>query len=283
MDKKVIGILVAIILVIAIVIICLALGNKNGEVPTNPVVVINDSGEQEVKISRNVETDPYTANVPNEIFDFYLEKVNEIEKKHKEEQAKLIEENPDGIELASLTKLKYDLVFFDDNNIPEMVVTDTGHNTRLYTYDAGKVIYAMREDGEESGEEYGWVFGAGGNQGYEFVPRANILRNINSDYAGLIRYYAFYKLDENEHRLVDKFDGVLCEYHFEDTNENGNVDEDEMENYVEDATAYYVGDKKVTAEEAKNYVVVSDDYEFLQGTKTAEDFIKLLQSLVNEK
>ncbi len=282
MNKKVIGILVAILVIVAIVVLCIALGNKKEEQPSNsPVVVLNESGEQEIKVSKDVETDPYTANIPNEIFDFYLEKVEEIEKKHKEEQAQLLEENPE-IDLTSLSKLKYDLVFFDDNNIPEMVVTEEGYRTALYTYDAGKVIYVMRDEFDVSGEEIGWPFGAGGNHGYEFIPRGNVLRNINTDYAGLIRYYAFYRLNEKEHNLENSFDSILCEYHFTDANGNGNIDDEELELYVDEPTAYYAGEKLITEEEAKNYVILGD-FETLEGTKTAESFKALLQSLVNEK
>ena len=286
MNKKVLGIVIALIAIIAIVAVCVILGNKNKEdIPATPVVIVNESGEQEEEVSKYVETDPYNANIPNEIFDFYLEKVDEIEKKHKDDQAELIENNPD-IDLTSLSKLKYDLVFFDDDNIPELVVTNTGYNTRLYTFayeDGGKVIYAMKEEGDEEGEEYGWAYGAGGNHGYEFIPRANVLRNINADHAGLIMYYAFYKLDPDKHNLVDKFDGVLRENHFVDKNGNGEVDEDEMDDYVEEVASYYVGDKKVNAEEAREYVVVSDDFEPLEGTRDADAFRALLQSLVNEK
>ena len=281
MDKKVIGILVAILVIIAVVVLCMALGNKKEEQPSSPVVVINESGEQEIKVSRNVETDPYNANIPNEIFDFYLEKVEEIEKKHKAEQTERLEEDPD-IDLTSLTKLKYDLVFFDDNNVPEMVVTEEGYRTALYTYEPGKVIYAMRDEFDASGDELGWPFGAAGNQGYEFIPRANVLRNINSDQGGLIRYYAFYKLDDKEHNLVNHFDNALCEYHFDDLNKNGNIDEEEAELYTDNATAYFAGEKELTEDEAKAYVILGD-YEPLEGTKTADEFRAILQSLVNEK
>ena len=282
MNKKVIGIIVAILVILAVVAVCVYLGNKNkAEEPTTPVVVINESGDEEIVVPRELETDPYVSNVPNEILDAYLKKVDDIEKKHKEELAALMEENAD-LDLTSLSMLKYDLIFFDEDDIPELVVTNTGNNTRLYTYDAGKVIYAMRDE-DAPDEEAGWTFGAGGNHGYEFIPRGNTLRNYNADYAGLILYTGYFKLYNETHNLADKFDGVLCEFHFEDKNNNGKVDEDEMDSYTDDVTAYYVNNKKITEEEAKNYLVISDDFEPLEGTKVVEEFRNKLLNLVNEK
>ena len=281
MNKKVIGIIVAIVVIIAIVVLCICLGNKNKEETTsNPVVVINESGEKEETPSKVLETDPYVSNVPNEILDAYLKKVDEIEKKHKDDMAARMEEDSD-LDLTSLSMLKYDLVFFDEDDIPELVVTNTGYNTRLYTYDNGKVVYTMKDDTEPD-EELGWAYGAGGNHGYEFIPRGNTLGNYNADFAGLMLYTAFYKLDE-AHNLVNKFDGVLCECHFDDKNDNGTVDDDEMESYTDDVTAYYVNEKKITADEAKNYIVDSGDFEPLEATKVVEEFRNKLLNLVNEK
>ena len=283
MSKKVLAI-VAVLLIIAIVaLICLSM-TKKAPVPTGSgdsgdVAVVSASGEEEITPAPVFkETDPYVANIPNEILDFYKEKIEAIEEKHKAEQEDLIKESPD-YDVADLRNLKYDLVFFDDNNTPELVVTEEGYRTALYTYDAGKVIYAMQE--EDSGDEYGWPYGAGGNHGYEYIPRENVLRNYDADYAGLVQYVSYYELNPETHHLVNKNEAALYETHYNDKNGNGEVDDDEWEPVVDEPT-YFYGDKKLTEEEWKGYMV-EGEYTELVGTKSAESILKALEGLINEK
>ena len=236
--------------------------------------------EPELELDEVINTDPYVANIPNEILDFYLEKVEEIEANYKEEQDKILADNPD-YDVSNAPQLKYDLVFFNDDNIPELVVNKDGYSLALYTYDAGKVIYAMKEEGMDD-DESGWPYGAGGNHGYEYAPRKNVLRNLNADHAGLIVYYYLASIDPETHLLVSKYDKELYVNNFDDKNNNGSLDEDEMENYVENASFVYDG-KAITEEEFSEYIM--SDYEFvnLTGTKSYEDIKVALTGLINEK
>ena len=283
MKKFLILLAVIVVLVIVILVVCADKEQSGEKEKVVPISFEEKSGEEaktpEPK-KEYKETNPYVANIPNEILDFYKEKVEAIEEKHKKEQEQLLKENP-NMNVTDLKNLKYDLVFFDDNNTPELVVTDEGLRTALYTYDAGEVIYAMKES-SDGDDEYGWTFGAGGNHGYEYVPRENTLRNIDSDYAGLIRYYNFYELDEKTHQLVPINVGDLIENHFEDKNNNGKVDDDEMEPYFDEPTFYIVGTRRANKEDwEKN--LIDGEYEELVGTKTAAELFALLDSLVNEK
>ncbi len=184
MNKKILFLLAMIVLVVGLV----ACGDKKepkNDASGNPIATDKTSDKGKDKPVDN--TNPYVANIPNEIIDFYKEKVEEVEKKHRENQTQLLELDP-NTDISQLTNLKYDLVFFDDNNTPELVVTNPGMRTALYTYDAGKVIYTMEEGNPD--DEYGWPFGVSGNAGYEYIPRGNVIRWYANDYAGLIRYTA---------------------------------------------------------------------------------------------
>ncbi len=285
MNKKVL-IIIAVVLVIAILaIVCLSLGNKPkegtpGNANVSGEVVPDNSNSPEVKPGQVYkELDPYVANIPNEILDFYKEKIEAIEEQHKNEQEQMLEGNKD-LDVTSLRNLKYDLVFFDDNNTPELVVTDEGYRTALYTYDAGKVIYTMAEDGI-SGDETGWAFGAGGNAGYEYIPRENVLRNYNSEYSGLIRYVSFFELDPKTHQLVSKYDQPLYEGHYNDANANGKIDDDEMETFINEPK-YFYAEKQISSGDWAGYMI-DGDYVELVGTKSADSILKALQSLMNEK
>ena len=127
---------------------------------------------------------------------------------------------------------------------------------------------------------YGWPFGVSGNAGYEYIPRGNVIKWNNNDYAGLIRYTSLYKLDEATHLLVNRLEDTLYEVHYNDKNGNGEVDEDEMD-YVEEAI-YHLGDKVITAEEFGSYLIPGD-YEELAGTKSYSEMIAALDSLINQK
>ena len=70
-----------------------------------------------------VETDPYNANIPNVVVQAYLDKAEEIEKNHKDEQAELIDNNPD-FDISSLRNLQYDLVYFDEDDTPELIISE---------------------------------------------------------------------------------------------------------------------------------------------------------------
>ncbi len=281
MNKKILCIVLIILVIAAIVAFCIINANKaptpstSGDVTSSGEVTPNENEEpKEEENNEPVEEakdyDPYTANIPNEILDFYKEKIDEIEQKHKEDYKKLAEV-ADDLDYSDLNNLKYDLVFFNDDNIPELVVSQEGYRVTLYTYDAGKVVCAMED-------ENGWPYGAGGNAGYEYVPRGNVIRNYNSDHAGLIRYTSFYKLDNL--KLVNALEQSLYETHYEDKNGNNEVDEDEID-YIEEAK-YFYGDNEITAEEFEAKLI-SGEYEELVGTKSYEDIIARLNSLINEK
>ncbi len=256
-------------LLLALVLIVMSFagcGDKKEETNSGEPVVIVDDNETPAPVENNeengnpvIELDPYVANIPNEIIEFYEEKVRAINSGDMNAKA-----------------LKYDLVFFDDNNTPELVVTLPGSRMILYTYDAGKVIYTQ----SEYEDEMGWPFGAGGNAGYEFCPRANLIQNLNSDHAGLIRYTTYFRLDPETHQLVE--DKTLCTYHFNDKNNNNEIDEDEMEEYVEEGTKWFVGDKEVSKEEFDSELYYNA-FVTLEGTKSFDEIIKALESLINVK
>ena len=220
------------------------------------------------------DTDPYSQTVSAEVLDAYKAKIEEIEKKHKEEQAKLLED-PD-FDIASLTNLKYDLVYFNDDDIPELVVTNEGFAVALYTYANGQVVYTMQDEGIT--DENGWTYGIAGNGGYDYVSKGNVIRNYNNEYAGLIRYVTYNKLDDKTNQLVPVYDNSLKEYHFNDKNNNGEIDEDEADDYVDEPTAFYFGENKITEEEY-NAKLIDGDYDILDGDLTATKMIEKFESL----
>lgn len=156
--------------------------------------------------------------------------------------------------------MAYDLIYVDEDDIPELVTCHQGYSVSLYTYWDG-AVYALMDD---------WGYGAMGNAGYAYVPRRNNIVNDNSDYAGAILYTTYMAV--SNHQSVDV---VACieTYNFDDVNQNGYPDEEELDSLGMYGVSYIDG-VEITAEEAASYKV--GDYEWIEGSMT---FAELLEAL----
>ena len=153
----------------------------------------------------------------------------------------------------------YDLIYFDDNDIPELVVDVNGYRMNVYTYDSGKVYMVIND----------WKYGASGNHGFEYIPKQNVLHNQNADFAGAVVYETYLKINEN-HELVDYYDDSLSFWYFEDKDGNYAPSDDEI---LENGEAiYYLGDNKITKEEYDSYII-DGDYEYIEGKMSAEEIL----------
>lgn len=150
----------------------------------------------------------------------------------------------------------YDLIYVNEDEIPELVSGRNGYFVNLYTYQDGTLYMLMSH----------WGYGAMGNVGYEYAPRENSLRNYNADQAGAIMNT--YYMCINEQQVIET--PVWIEsYNFVDSNENGWLDEDES--YGEGAV--YINGKKASEEEIADVYAFYDmgEYQYIEGRMTAAD------------
>lgn len=142
-------------------------------------------------------------------------------------------------EMESGGKYQYGLIYFDDDDLPELVADDPGYHVSLYTYHDGRIHSIM----------YEWGYGAMGNAGYEYCPGKSSVRNYNTDYAGLILYTSYWTLSDGY-----MLDGVVSieTLNFDDANGNGIPDEDEEESYGYYYVSYIDG-VEVTVEKCESY------------------------------
>lgn len=152
-------------------------------------------------------------------------------------------------------KCRFNLIYFDDDDIPELVAGEDGYYTSLYTYSDGE-IYTLMEH---------WVYGAMGNAGYEYVPKKNSLRNYNSDYAGAIRYTTYMAISESHSMDIV---AQIETFNFDDVNENGIPDEAESESIGKYKKSYIDG-TEISEEEAEKYN--AGKYEFISVSMTLEE------------
>ena len=149
-------------------------------------------------------------------------------------------------ELENAGDTGYHLIYFDDDDIPELAAGKEGYHTSLYTYSDGSVYTLMDH----------WPYGAMGNAGYEYSPRKNSLRNYNSDYAGAILYTTYMTI--NELHMMENVVQIET-YNFDDVNQNGIPDEDEMDSFGKYGVSYING-SIVTTEECAAYDLGGYEY-----------------------
>lgn len=143
----------------------------------------------------------------------------------------------------SSDRLRYSLIYFDDNDTPELVIGEPGYWTSIFTYDNGRIYPIIKEKG----------YGVGGNGGFLYIPRANVMYGEWGTHAGSISYVSFHKIDEN-YQYVRYYDKVLEFHCFNDLDGNGYPSDDEY-----DGNWYYFYDgKEITEEEFNSYLIGID-------------------------
>ncbi len=166
----------------------------------------------------------------------------------------------------------YDLIYVDDDDIPELVIDNPDYYVSMYSYKDGHVACYMDH----------WPYGAGGNCGYTYVPRKNIIFNSNYDYAGLIEYVTYGSIRENGTLETDYEAKYL---YFNDVDGDGkpsSSEEDMMsaDDYrLYEASYYNYTDQDMTDDEIKARIEKLDKYSFegINGSLDYEELIKKLQ------
>lgn len=178
----------------------------------------------------------------------YIEKINELENTSEPSNPK-----------------SYSLVYLDSDDTPELLAANNGSAINLYTYANGK-LYTIFEE---------WTYGAGGNAGYEYAEKENLIRNYTSDFAGLIQYVNYYTVDEN-FEITPYYDKELKIYMFNDINGDGMPDEGEYEENNLTEHKYFFGEDEVSKEDFDKYLK-NGNFKFFEGTKNATELIAELQ------
>lgn len=153
-------------------------------------------------------------------------------------------------ELDCSWELGYDLIYFDEDDIPELVLGLSGYYVSMYTYHDGKVYTLM---------DY-WGYGAGGNGGYEYCPGKNSLRNFDADFAGAIVYTTYMAVnDQHSLELVVE----IVTYNYEDEEASGSY-------YSES----YIDKVEISEQEVLSYDV--GEYEWIESVMSLEELYEKL-------
>lgn len=168
----------------------------------------------------------------------------------------------DQLEKEYEWKLAYDLIYLDEDGIPELVVDDLGFWLSIYTYADGEVYTPMDQ----------WSYGFLGILGYEYLPRQNVIREYDQDQAGAILNIYFARLNE-------AYELELIRYLLE-----GMMDEDGNYLYDDDSWDWdnwrYFYEGKNISEEVYRRLEMQGSFEDMKGRYSgAEMFEGIRQEL----
>lgn len=153
--------------------------------------------------------------------------------------------------------MKYDLIDFDGDEIPELAAGMDGYFVSLYTYRDGEVCTLMDC----------WGYGAMGNYGYEYCPGKNSLRNYNSDYAGLVMNTTYMAIGTEGTLEVT---ASVVTRNFNDVNGNGEPDLPEEYEFVENGLSFADG-VAISAEELTSFD--AGEYEYITGRWSYDELL----------
>ena len=111
---------------------------------------------------------------------------------------------------------RYDLIYTDSDEIPELAVDLPGYAMTLFTYENGHTRCLMNR----------WGYGAMGNHGYFWAPGSGIFYNSNADYAGAI-VYETYMSKRNAGELGTDY--WVKNLYFNDLDGDGTPSQEELE------------------------------------------------------
>lgn len=167
------------------------------------------------------------------------------------------------LEAIQESRYQYNLIYFDEDEVPELVV-DLPGRVSLYTYADGQLYRLMDR----------WGYGMLGNNGYQYLPRGNRMFNRDSDYAGAIYSDTIIRMN-SDHRLEEVVE--IFTVNFDDKNGDGYPEEDEVQTLGEVSTSY-IGDRVISEEEYASYFAETEKAEWISGKYGYEELLEKLEN-----
>ena len=149
------------------------------------------------------------------------------------------------LEAENPGKRAYNLIYLDEDAIPELVADVRGYYVSVYTYGAGQVFLAMDD----------WGYGAFGIAGYEYIPRQNIIRCFDVDGAGLVLNFSYGRINELHEYESLRF--VWCE----------------TEDYESDEWCYYNEFTEITEEEFDS-LLIDGEFTYIEGIYPGREMLE---------
>ena len=162
--------------------------------------------------------------------------------------------------------IKGDLIYFNNDNIPDLLISNTDYWTSVYIYENGTAKNVIDK----------WTYGTSGNAGYSYLENKGIVLNYNTALAGAV---------------ITKTISILNEQYIFDTlshTQNGaDISPDELKEvneFLNEYGGYFYNGNKLSMQEyndkLKNHGLQNEDNDFkvLEGTKLISVLKKELQN-----
>lgn len=144
--------------------------------------------------------------------------------------------------------MTFSLIDLTADDVFELVADKPGYYVNVYAYDDGNVVPIIED----------WGYGAGGNNGYEYLPGKNIIRNTDMDGGGREMYTSYMCVDSN-HKVQYAYDDVL--------------------GYIY-PSSYYFGQREITESEYNAYQI-SGEFSSIEGIMGAAQMTSQLSEGIN--
>lgn len=156
-------------------------------------------------------------------------------------------------------ELTYRLIYINEDEIPELVVSQNGYFVSVFTY-APEGQYGDVKEVNVLLENCG--YGAMGNVGYYYLPKDNIIYNYNADFAGAAGTTWYGYINENN-QLDSKYT-----IYYEDIDMQDDSEE----------CKYYFNGKEISKDLYETYKI-DGNFKFIEGNKKAYEIVEEIMKL----
>ena len=190
--------------------------------------------------------------------------VTETDKAYAEEYIKIIDKVKAEYPDANIT---CDLIYFNNDDIPDLVIGVTDYWVSLYMYENG-TVYTLMEN---------MAYGTGGCKYYEYLEKKGAIYSFGNSYAGAISNVVIEVL--NSKKTFDALSIISEGATLEPTDSMY----EEVQKQLAESSGYHYKGEKISEQEFNNklkeYSVSSNekDYKELYGSKSIEEIKKQLQ------
>ena len=222
------------------------------------IIITGDGISNEVgwiKFNKINENNTDKVKIPEYVINEYINVINTIEDTYLDEE------------------IRYDLIYFNNDYIPDLVATKQGYWVSLYLFDDSKTYdFGIHNPIDQ------WGYGAGGNSGYDYIEKSGIIINNNADYAGAIMTKSYFILNSNYE--FDVLSNTFLGSEISKEDEEYELVMDAFESYG----GYYYNNEKISEEVYNEKIknIEKDDMisKIMTGEKEAEEIIKDLENII---
>lgn len=247
-----------ILLIISVIAVLFLTGCKSKESTTTiNGALINDENIVDENKNNELEVEK-EASLNKEVKDAYLNIINTYESEYEKDD------------------IKYDLIYFNNDDIPDLVVNMQEMWVSLYIGINGDIYNPIDM----------WSYGAMGNTGYEYAEKSGIILNSNTDYAGVIITEAIMILNDNY--TFDTYSATTIGAEIETSGETSGEVSGEISGEISEALnsygGYYYNNEKISEEKYNNNInnilenINKEEFKILEGTKNALEIKSILEN-----